>query len=971
MTNPIRKLFDEITDLIKGVQQEERIKEKKAGVRRDVYKVINTIRQRALEKKSGSSFYELIWRTYIDYRRAGYDETNAIKYAMIAIRPQFKIWAERRKVASKIEMPNFDTNLGEFFDTIEREKFAEDFDAFWKLAKRDKKEKETYDKLRDFQRLHKRDLRRVELAREEREFKIPVELLEEAKKRDQEKRKKKRARKEQSFFGFPEFMEKAEKEYEEAETKRAAKRSWSDTLWKPLTSTKIWSGTRVKYLTYNIMFFALGAIASRFLPPFFGLPAANWFMWAFILAIPYTTLPTEDDLRRGYLDNRKKQQSDQITNFDKEINHINEKMFRLNPEHPQYESQMRAFEAQTKAVETKLSQLSLTKIESFRELASSAVFWSLVPKSFLKITIYSCIILQFFLFNRMLSLIAAFFLYFYLPSRYRSDQPNRMFEAWFRMIMGVFIAYIFWMTFAQTPVGWSLGLLALAFFFTFPVATRAGDDVNEMHVVIDMGSNLHSSGTDKSIFFILMFLSLWFSGIFWGQITGANAVIFGAFWVISLISGLSTGPEGRPALGSTMIIIALFVFSSSFTGVMGQAVFGYWWPQVYGTMEVVGDVVGPAWEQLTAGVGETWTLMTNPAAYYESMMRRQQASTTKLETGGSPLSIEMARFEMFTSLMGILDPKLDSIVGTIELENMGEFNAENIIAEVWAEWQDVGSMTMETVGVGQISKIECSEPSDNSTGPNREPNQIAVCDWTKETVADEIRFLSFVFEKDAWTLPDGDNLNKENPPDPETGIVTYNHSAEMFKINLNFTYDYDVNVSIPVEVIDNQLYQDLLKAREITLQELMSKYTGGPAKATLWSQRQPIRDGESTLFVASLYNDGSGDLIEIKSFKVLIPVELSNNVNGVAHTFTSCNPSDRSDEDTIVVRASSITGYWEIDCISNELLEPTQFRRVSFFLEPVNLPEKIRKTSNIVGLAEYIYEKTESKMLTIANAPMG
>ena len=155
----------------------------------------------------------------------------------------------------------------------------------------------------------------------------------------------------------------------------------------------------------------------------------------------------------------------------------------------------------------------------------------------------------------------------------------------------------------------------------------------------------------------------------------------------------------------------------------------------------------------------------------------------------------------------------------------------------------------------------------------------------------------------------------------------------------------------------------MLKAREITLQELISKYTGGPAKATLWSQRQPIRDKERTLFVASLYNDGSGDIIEIKSFKVLIPLDLignKDNVEIISHTFVTCDFED-----------PIIGNYLEIKCSSNKHLEPTQFRRVSFFLQPAEIKEKIRKTSNIVGLAEYVYEKTESEMLTIANTPMG
>ena len=666
---------------------------------------------------------------------------------------------------------------------------------------------------------------------------------------------------------------------------------------------------------YEILMFVIAGIVAWFVPPLFGLPPMQWLAFAFIIFIPfYTILPSERDV----LDSLKEG----------------------------------------------------TRVG--REHITGGV-GLLIVKAFIKLIIFGLVIFQFMIWP-LVALVVTFIFYFSMPTHYKTSQIYKMLEAWFRMGVGAYLALLLFRTFGGTGgplASWSFLLLGLAFFATFPEQS-VEEDKGVTRIVIS--DKLHKNYSvlrkfDKLLWFLpLMIISLFtfmegftgFQAALGGNITYA---IFIAVWVLSFFSGLVTGPEGRPVLGILVIFIALFAFSSTYTGVMGQAIFGYWWPQVESFGSMIGETVGPMWSQATGGMSDAWMLLTNPAQYYNIQMQKQQASKTVVKSGGTTKSIELTKTDLFTSMTGILEPILDPLIGSYEIQNQGEFDANRIQLKIWASWKD--PVSLNEICTGRFSKFDCSSPGstlESSSGVC----EIGTCNWSNTTYPNEIKLSTFVFEKNSWLLEGADNLNICNPADCTDPNSTYNHSSQTIKINANITYDYNVNVSIPAEVIDWDVYLRLLQSREITLQELTSQYTGGPVKATLWSQKQPIRSGEVSLFIASIYNDGIGEIISVSNFKIKIPEELGI-VEKVSSTFYGSGGIADDGCDTPTPKGN----YIEINCNhtwSNHPIKPGEFKRVSFLITPPkNIPVD-RMTRLITGLANYAYIKTKSQSITIATS---
>ena len=255
-------------------------------------------------------------------------------------------------------------------------------------------------------------------------------------------------------------------------------------------------------------------------------------------------------------------------------------------------------------------------------------------------------------------------------------------------------------------------------------------------------------------------------------------------------------------------------------------------------------------DQLQSGIGDSWLMFTDPMGYYNKMQQRSQATASRVTEGGTTRSIDITKTDLFTSTPGELNPEKEPLVGSIEIENQGEFNANRIRLDMQATWEAPTSASttnsVEPLTVGTLSKFNCSSATSNSLG---------TCEWNQATYPGEIKQVNFVFDKNSWSSG-STNLAECSPEDCKDANATFVHGGQMIDIKTNITYNYNVNVSIPVEVMDQARYRDLLQKKEITLEELTSQYTGGPVKATLWSQRQPIRSDETSLFVASLYNDG-------------------------------------------------------------------------------------------------------------------
>ncbi|MBW2985026.1 hypothetical protein KY361_07950, partial [Candidatus Woesearchaeota archaeon] len=569
-------------------------------------------------------------------------------------------------------------------------------------------------------------------------------------------------------------------------------------------------GRRLRYQVYNIIFLAVAGLAFIFLLPFFGLPSFALLGMAFFLWSFYIVFPNEREVKADIL---------------KEI----------------YDSMN--YNPSTAAPPPDITPFA----NDLRELVAKAP--SLIIRSILKISIFVLAILQFFTFNRLIALILSFIFYFMLPGRFKESQINKALEGLIRIPLSIFMAWLFLVTFGGNEVGVALAFLGLAFFFNFPVTIEEGDKKELRFKISSISFKGSESRTfDRLVFGLLMLASLFFSGI-WNMGT-TTLWVFGVIWLISLVSGWSTGPEGKPAIGIMMIIIALFAFATTYTGVMGQAIFGYWWPQVYSATEYIGGIFEPIWMQTQKTFSDSWLLLTNPAAYYEKIMAETQATKTVVKKGGTTRSIELIKFDIFTSFEGYIDPFIDPVVGSVELENQGEFIADRINLTVQPVWVDPEKLT--EIAIGKFSRFECSKPT--AQYPDK-----GTCSWPgpgseQVTYPKEIKMGSFVinssyFDEGTWksnsiNLADCEKCENDKCTNKidcacDDPNALYKHANQIIKFNSIYNYDYNVNVSIDAEIINADLYFELLKAREITLEDFTSQYSGGPVKATIWSQKQP------------------------------------------------------------------------------------------------------------------------------------
>ncbi|MFQ6020599.1 MAG: hypothetical protein ACE5J4_01100, partial [Candidatus Aenigmatarchaeota archaeon] len=383
-----------------------------------------------------------------------------------------------------------------------------------------------------------------------------------------------------------------------------------------------------------------------------------------------------------------------------------------------------------------------------------------------------------------------------------------------------------------------------------------------------------------------------------------------------------------------------------------------WWPAVQNfaetTISPITDVVG----QATSGLGDAWLLLTNPAEYYRRQTEAAQARASRVQTGGSVKSIEVTTFDLFSDK---LDPDIP-LLGYIELENKGEFDAANLWIYVYGTWLPVEAKTgtePETVGI--IGKITCGA-NGIKHGENTEK---ASCEWQGGIYPDEIKTISFKFSKNEW----GEELqkcidNEGNEKECETGDA-YKHGGEFVKINAEYNFSYNVNVSTGnnIEILNESLYDTLLQNRQLERKSFESRYSGGPAKATIWTQKQPLKNGEESLIVASIYNQGKGEISDIK-YSIYIPSV------AFEQTFTEDDIlSETFDEDCSVeeVETGTFENYYNITCEHRGVVKSSDdepFKRVSFLIKP-QIGNIDRKTITIVGTATYTYEDSKSKTIEI------
>ncbi|MBU3896661.1 MAG: hypothetical protein KJ697_01870 [Nanoarchaeota archaeon] len=403
------------------------------------------------------------------------------------------------------------------------------------------------------------------------------------------------------------------------------------------------------------------------------------------------------------------------------------------------------------------------------------------------------------------------------------------------------------------------------------------------------------------------------------------------YLIIAFISRAKLHPKSLPMIGVMVFFTVFALLSIGMTGTVGQTLFGNYWPTVehYGAM-VVTPIV-EAYDQVSEGMNDAWLMMSCPTCYAQKQMDKQKVTATRVKEGGVKKSIELTEFKAINYGTGTptIDPSIP-LIGTIQLENQGEFVAKRIKVtldrpkrkdpvETGLNYDSsydcdltkdqskctydslpddacgftscTGISIPETAG-GKDRPYQCEWKGDiGSISPGDIKAMAFVCGQDKpveefEDFSEDIDGVTTVTDFRQWS-PSGINKcecsDPEKPKDDPTNsinceclegeVIGYVYEKNYVAIKMMYEFDYDVTANGEVAIMDSTTYDEKLMRKEIRPTDSESKYSGGPVMISIWQQDQPLRSETESYATISIFNNGDGILKKGANLTVTIPKE--------------------------------------------------------------------------------------------------
>ncbi len=614
--------------------------------------------------------------------------------------------------------------------------------------------------------------------------------------------------------------------------------------------------------------------------------------------------------------------------------------------------------------------------------------WMFIIKSMLKLLLIISFPISIYLGigNMLLVLISVFIGYFLLPSTPWNESLETRYTSMLRPFLGAIIGILFIIVFKSGV----LALLSFAFFVYIPEGLYSP-------------VNKEKNKTAGKILFIFI---MTVAGVIiywnWGlDVSSPMGITMFIIWIISLLTGVATPSESRSYIGVIILSVALIAYSSAFPTTVGTAVFGMWWPTIQHTISTITSPIGNTFEQMQTGLNDAWLMMTCPTCYYEKKQREEQIKNSRSQ--GSIKSIEITKFEL---LMPEIDPSQTySLAGTIELENQGEFIANNVTLKLGGIYATNERGKKEPVKGVKSTFVSC-------TGAKPEGNE---CKWNSKTYPGDVKMAAFkynVYESDlnkcncrnskgiilkgyeSINCTEGclkfykdclenekDSYNKDDYSsveefckdkyfcNPSTSCIkSYIYSGNFATLKAEYTYSYAVNVSLPVEIMDAELFEQKLRDKKIKPKQITSTYSGGPIKATIFTQKQPLRSGESSIGKFSIYNTGNGIINKSAEVVMFMPDDI-NDVSLLAEVNLKCSKDENGKLKPENVKISDST-YKAFRCKTTKDLDPEQYATFAFTFS-YNIEKDIdTKSILFTGYSFYTYKGEKTIEVPIVWAPL-
>lgn len=543
-------------------------------------------------------------------------------------------------------------------------------------------------------------------------------------------------------------------------------------------------------------------------------------------------------------------------------------------------------------------------------------------------------------------LIALFLGYISMPVKVRVKEEEQTYNnavGFSRMILGIMLAiFILNVLGGDNSLKIPMFLIALGFFFAIPEASEDIPKGAGVTIINYLGKKGDSAAALSGLLILAgvglgaLQLTLW----------SATWIIFVSVGLVGAFTAFRSHAAERGTMGAPIVALLLITLSTSYPALLGESIFGAWWPSVESSITSITAPLGDAWGQASSGMGSAFSMVTNPTAYWEQEQARQQLAAN-VKSGGTAKSIEVTESEIT-----INNVPQQPLVGTATLENRGEFTANSVnivLNPPKTKSKDRGVLTpMDKDSV--IYKFKtCSGGTKGDSDKS--------CSWTLPSYSGDLKQVVFVYgedEKDGsgvitksgWGSEIGNcvcyNSDKtkkgtclvptnatKKTADP-TGckkcenvdltttekaedlvttktyscdlgsgeIIGYESAGKTLVVGFKYSFEYIVNVSLDLQMMQSETLDDMLLKKQIKLQSVKADYSGGPVKAAISTLKQPVRAGEDTFATISIENSGTGALksnwmdgTNTHYTKYILKMPFINGKDGVKPILTSLSGS--------------------------------------------------------------------------------
>ncbi len=309
-------------------------------------------------------------------------------------------------------------------------------------------------------------------------------------------------------------------------------------------------------------------------------------------------------------------------------------------------------------------------------------------------------------------------------------------------------------------------------------------------------------------------------------------------------------PEARPVMGVMVLPIALMAASAAYPEIMGEAVFGEWWPTVRARAEELQQTMAPAMEgftQVQDTLGTGWECLGSPMDCYEMWEAEGEVEKEyRALRVGIPEPVGIGRVGDISEL----GSNEEAFSAHFEVENM--LSHANYINPPIIEDVSISAMDAEDVGTDRIF----GDGGDVS-GPNCGDDD--VCE-VGDIPPGVMHLYSLTYEGRHFDLD-------KFEPDP----------GDYIRYGVTASYSVTTSSILDLEVMNSDRFEDLTTWGELDFYYEPSTYEWGPIEVGISAGRQqPVKGGEDSPIIITLRNNDRGYLTDIKDLTIVSEGDLAD-----------------------------------------------------------------------------------------------